>query len=86
MCYKRKNQFIKVEIRLKKCTEIRVAGLINPWCTCAARVMVVVQCVCVCVCVFLFVVFCHHAHVDPKIYVPTDSLQCRKKIIIVVFA
>ena len=24
------------------------------------------MCVCVCVCVCLFVVFCHHAHLDPK--------------------
>ena len=45
---------------------------INPRHACAARVTVVVlcvcgRCVCVCLCVCLFVVFCHHAHIDPKI-------------------
>ena len=35
------------------------------------------MCVCVRVCVCLLVVFCHHAHVDPKISVPTGSQQRR---------
>ena len=36
----------------------------------------------VCVCVRLSVVFCHHAHVDPKIQdsVPTGSPQNSRKI------
>ena len=64
--------------------EFDIIYVINPWHACTARVTVVVPCVCVCVCVCvylcvcvcvcvclsvcLFVVFCHHAHLDPKIY------------------
>ena len=50
-----------------------------------ARVTVVVPCVCVCACVracvrvCLLVVFCHHAHLDPEIYIGTYVFTATRK-------
>ena len=43
---------------------------------------------CVCVCVRLFVVFCHHAHLDPDIYIGTYLFTATRKktLIIMIFA